>query len=334
MKHSYSFYIDNKLRINFWGKRIAEYTGKTSSSVLGKKYYEVLPRIFIDDKDAIAISLKENRPLTLKDYCFNCLSDQIRADIKINLEKTESPEAKRVKVDIYPYSTCALAKKLQNSQRLIDIGRIASTFAHGVRNPLNAIKGAVIYIRQRYVNEPTLIEFTTIMEEEISRLDNFVSRFLSTSVIEARLSETDVNSLLKKIEIYTSLQARTCNIKSVYQYGDIPAVMINTFQLEQAILNVINNAIEAMSSGGQLTVKTESERRSGTEFAKIEIVDTGSGMEKGKNEELTVPSRNKGKGFGLFITREILQFYGGHLEIKSKKGSGTTVRLYLPVKKD
>lgn len=334
MKHSYTFYTDNRLRINFWGEKIAELTGRSPSTVLGKKYYEVLPRIFADNKDAISMVLRKNKALTIKGYSFSCLSDHIKADIRINPEKEGTSKVKKVKVDIYHCSTCSLAKKLQNSQRLIDIGRVASTFAHGVRNPLNAIKGAVVYIREKYANEPTLIEFTNIMAEEISRLDNFIARFLSTSITEAGLSETDINSLLRKIEVVTSLQAHASNITSIYKYGNIPSIMINSFQLEQAILNVLNNAIEAMPSGGQLTVKTQPEKHSGIDVASIEISDTGPGMAEGRMHKMSVPLKGKGKGFGLFITREILQYYGGNLEIKSKKGSGTTVRLYLPVKRE
>ena len=330
MKHSCIFHTDSSLRINFWGERIAEFTGRSSSAVIGKKYYEVIPRIFADGKDAISIALKKNKSLTLKGYCFNCMIDQIKADIRINPVK-ETFRVKGVKVDIYPYLTCSLARELQNSQRLIDIGKIASTFAPGVRNPLNAIKGAVVYIREKYASEPTLLEFTKIMEEEVLRLDNFISKFLSTSITEAELSDTDINSLLRKIEVFTSLQARANNITSAYEYGDIPTILINPLQLEQAILNVINNAIEAMPSAGLLTVKTKSEKHSGIDFAVIEISDSGPGMAERRIDDLSMPLR-EGKGFGLFITREILQSYGGNLEIKSKKGSGTTVRLCLPMK--
>jgi signal transduction histidine kinase len=110
--------------------------------------------------------------------------------------------------------------------------------------------------------------------------------------------------------------------------------MVNTFQIEQAILNVINNALEAMHSDGQLTVKTRQEKRSGTDFIVIEIGDTGPGMAQNIIDRLSLSPKDSGRGFGLFITREILQYYGGHLEIKSIKGQGSTVLLYLPIKRD
>jgi len=301
-----------------------------SSAVLGMKYYEVLPRILTDDRDALSVALADKTPLNLKEYSFNCLHDRVKADVRIDPVRVNNGRVEEVRVEISPYSVCSMARKLQNSQRLIDIGKIASTLAHGVRNPLNAIKGSVVYLREKYSNEQTLIEFTRIMEEEITRLDNFISKFLSTSISVAGLSESDVNALLKKIEIYTSLQTHANDISTNYEYGDIPLVAIDSFQLEQAVLNVINNAIEAMmDSGGHLTVRTRTQKVSGNDFVLIEVSDTGPGM--ADNGISGISPENKGRGFGLFITREILQYYGGFLEIKSLKDAGTAVRLYLRV---
>jgi two-component system nitrogen regulation sensor histidine kinase GlnL len=111
-------------------------------------------------------------------------------------------------------------------------------------------------------------------------------------------------------------------------------VTINSFHLEHAILNVLNNAIEAMPSGGRLMVKTQSEFRSGIEFATIEISDTGHGIAGGRSNGMIISSNVKGKGLGLFITREILRSCGGHLEIKSQRGMGTTAKLYVPINKN
>jgi two-component system nitrogen regulation sensor histidine kinase GlnL len=89
-----------------------------------------------------------------------------------------------------------------------------------------------------------------------------------------------------------------------------------------------------MSSGGRLMIRTRAERRSGNEFATIEVSDTGPGMAIRARGDLAVPLGVKGKGFGLFITREILRSCGGHLEIKSQRGSGTIAKLYVPILKN
>lgn len=328
---AYIFCTDKELHITSWDEELVKLTGKEPPAVLGKKYFEVLPRIFSNDEDALSLVLEKNRTLTFKHHVFHCLLDHMSADIRINPVRTAGM-VKGVKVTISGFSACSVALSLRYSQPFIDIGKTASTLAHGVRNPLNAIKGAVVYLSDKYAHEPTFGEFARIMNEEISRLDNFISRFLSTSISDAGFTLTNINSLLRTLEAFTSFQAHASNIKSVYKFGDIPPIMASAFQIEQAILNVMNNAIDAMRSGGQLVVRTRTETLSGKEFVTIEITDTGSGI---AGRDMDVPSMSldsKGKGFGLFIAREILHYHGGRLEIKSKKGRGTSVRLYLPVK--
>ncbi len=326
----YAFSVDKKLRINSWSKELEKIYGKSSSGVLGIPYHELIPRIIKGDKDAVMQVIKNGRPITLKSYQIICFYGESKADIHITQLKDKSDMISGANIAIRAHPSCAMWEGLKQTQRFIDIGKNAATLAHGVRSPLNAIKGAVVYLREKYANEKKLIEFTKIIEEEISRLDNFIAKFLSTSIYDE--AEIDINFVLKKIEVLTSLQAQSCKIETIFEYGNTsPVIRINPFHLEQAILNVINNAIEAMPSGGQLVVKTNREIRSGTEFGLIKISDTGSGMIKNRNLNATMLSKDKGRGFGLFITREILRSRGGHLEIKSKKNFGTTVKLYLPV---
>jgi len=329
MKELY-FCTDKKLRICSWGKEISELTGRSASSVIGNRYYDFFPRFLIDNKDALTQAIKKQKAITLKEYSFHCLYGSLKADIKIRPIKSPRQKTEMIKVVIHPESTCAVAKKLQQSKKLIDIGKIASTLAHGVRNPLNAIKGAVVYLREKYVSEDTLIEFTKIMEDEISRLEDFISRFLSSSVSETAVTEMDINSLLKKIEVFTSLQLYTRNIQSRYEFGNIPPITINSFHLEQAILNVINNAIEAMNTDGRLIIRTSTEKLPGKCFVVIAITDTGPGISDKKMDTLLSEGKGKGRGFGLFITYEILKHYGGHLKIDSEERVGTTIKLYIP----
>ena len=328
----YAFSVNKKLRINSWSKELEKIYGKSSSEVLGIPYHELIPRIIKDDKDAVMQAIKNGRPITLKSYQIICFYGESKADIHITPLKDKSDMISGVNIVIRAHPGCAMWERLKQTQKFIDIGKNAATLAHGVRSPLNAIKGAVVYLREKYANEEKLIEFTKIIEEEISRLDNFIAKFLSTSVYDE--AEIDINFVLKKIEVLTSLQAQSCKIDTIFEYSKTsPVIRINPFHLEQAILNVINNAIEAMPSGGQLVVKSHREIRSGAEFGLIKISDTGSGMIKNRNHNAALLSKDKdkGRGLGLFITREILRSRGGHLEVKSKKNFGTTVKLYLPV---
>jgi len=330
-----SFHTDNKLRICSWEEEIERYSAKPSSQAIGNKYYDILPRIIVDDKDAIAEAVKKNKAISCKGYSFNCLLGSMKADIQITPIKHDGRnQVELIKVLIQPYSACAAEKKLHQSQKLIDIGKIASTLAHGVRNPLNAIKGAVVYLREKYHSEEPLTEFTKIMEDEITRLENFITNFLGSSVSETEQRSTDINALLKKIEIFTSLQIYTRNIQSRFEFGEIPPITMNSFHLEQAILNVMNNAIEAMQGGGKLSIKTDTAMRSSHPFVVIAISDSGPGMAAQDPDDIIPSTNGTGRGFGLSITNEILKHYDGHMEIDSKKNEGTTITLFIPCRQD
>ena len=325
-----SFHTDRDLCIRSWPKEIAAFTGRAEPQIIGSKYYEIFPRIYIDNNDAVAEAISTKKTISFTEYAFRCLYGGIRADITIRPVQDSDGGEVAAEVVIHPHSTCAVAQKLHQSQKLIDIGKIASTLAHGVRNPLNAIKGAVVYLREKYDREEPLVEFTKIMGEEISRLEDFISRFLSSSVSVTEVQATDINALLKKIEVFTSLQIYARNIQSVFEFGNIPPISINSFHLEQAVLNVINNAIDAMDAGGHLKIRSFTENHACRNYVVIAISDTGPGITDKTLDELTSAQKENGRGFGLFITDEILKHYGGHLEMDSKRNAGTTIKLIIP----
>jgi two-component system nitrogen regulation sensor histidine kinase GlnL len=331
VNNTLTFCVDRDLHVTSWEKGISEFTGRSSSDALGRKYYEVFPRLVVRDRDAVRTVFDEGEKVSLREYVLSCFSSQIRADFALSPVGNGKGLIKEVEITIDPRSSCAVDMQLRNSQWLIDIGKMATTLAHGVRNPLNAIKGAVTFLRERYAEEETLTEFTEIIEEEITRLDHFISKFLSTSISDLDFSETDINVMMKKIEIVTALQSRASSIEISFDYGDIPVIKTSSFHLEQAVLSVINNAIEAMPSGGRVSVRTLMTKRSDRDYLLIEVADNGPGMAKGKMATPEAGEPSEGKGFGLFITREILQYLGGHLEFKSQKGEGTQVSLFLAV---
>lgn len=334
MNH-YTFTVNNELRITSWNEGAEAITRKRSSEVLGLPYFKVLPRISCGRSDALSQVLKELTPKTLKGYRISCFCGSEEADINLQPINDLSGMPSGVAVTIDTRPVCVLSSRLDRSQQLIDIGKIASTLAHGVRNPLNAIKGAVVYLREKYAAEKTLVEFTEIMKEEISRLEKFVTEFLSTNINCVDVDNIDVNASLRKLEILTSLQAQVKNIFMEFKYGDIPRIQINYFQFEQAILNVLNNAIDAVNVQGRITVESRTAQMAGQEFVTVAISDNGPGMAVRRigdfpriSEEST---SNKGKGFGLFLTREIVTSHGGHMEVQSSIGAGTAILLYFPV---
>lgn len=205
-------------------------------------------------------------------------------------------------------------------------GITIATLAHSFRNPLNAIKGAVMFIKEEYSADSNLLDFTGIIEDEIIRLEMIISRLLASSFAVVK-SYTDINRLLKGIETSISLQAGSRGIEASYEYNDMPMVRIDAFQIEQAIRNIVNNAVEAMPRGGRLTIRTGTE----SDNLFIEVTDTGVGIHRKRFVARGSPGNN-GRGFGLFIARQILSIHGGKLIIMAREGGGTVVKMLIPLK--
>ena len=327
MTTEYRFTLDRKLRVNAWDERLEELTGEPGSAAEGKKYYEVFPRIFFRDSDAAVFAMEKRRRVSIKKHAFHCLFSLATADLVIQpLLTSKGVKGAEIKISNIVLNSGFSTEEIRH---LITMGKASSTLAHGVRNPLNALQGAVVVISNKYSGEKILMEFSRIMQEEITRLDNFITKFLSASFDDIGPSPVDLNAVLKQVETLIKYQAHTRNIRPDFRYGEIRPALVNPFQVEQAVLNIINNAFEAVGSDGGLIVKTGMSRFSENEFVEIEISDDGPGIH---GEILSGSSRMNGKGYGLKITEEIMNNCGGRMQIQSTAGRGTSVRLYIPAK--
>lgn len=204
--------------------------------------------------------------------------------------------------------------------------------AHCIRNSLNAIKGAVFYLMEKYADHSTIKEFMQIATDEIKRIDRSVSDLLVLSKHNNRVMETDVNQLIEKLLFFASYQFKSSNIECQTEFGNVPPIRVNPFELGQAILNVLNNSVEAMKSGGVITIETYKELLFGKMSVFLKIADTGIGFSPLEIPRSDADNSDKtGRGYGLTITRKIVEDHGGILLIQSTKGVGTTVCFCLPV---
>jgi two-component system nitrogen regulation sensor histidine kinase GlnL len=299
----------------------------------GLPYNQLLPRLFYKEHDALDWVLQTGESLVLQEVQLGERLPVQVADLTIEPLLDEGIPS-GVRVVVCTQQGAAANSPLPPLARSEELEKLVIMLSHGVRNPLNAIKGAVSYLQSRFAHEPDLEEFTGIMSEEIARLERFIGGFLATSCFDQAVIPLDVNALLKKIALYTSLQARVAGIDMIVNCGVVPPLHANPFQIEQAILNLLNNAIAILPSGGQVRLISRLERREGREFVTLEVADDGPGMSPAKiaalNDPTSGPERGRERGFGLFITREVVQAHGGLMEVVSATGEGTCVRLLLP----
>ncbi len=227
--------------------------------------------------------------------------------------------------------------QLVQSGKLASIGEMAAAVAHGMRNPLASLRASA-QLARRHPDSPAAREQLDAIVEEVDRLDRRIGHLLSFArpapyrPLVERLPHL-VQGLLpsftelvreRKIELRMTLPA------------DLPEVRVDPMQFEQAIVEIVSNAIDAMPDGGILTVSGREERAGeggrGREVL-VEIRDTGGGIAPEVIAQVCEPfftTRPEGTGLGLAIAKRYIEQNGGSLEIDSRLGDGTTVRVQLP----
>jgi signal transduction histidine kinase len=225
--------------------------------------------------------------------------------------------------------------QLVQSEKLASIGEMAAAVAHGLRNPLASLRAAAQLVR-RHPDSPSSREHLDAIVEEVDRLERRIGHLLSFSrpapyhPIPERV-ERLVENLLPAVA--QPMRERRVELELDLPPG-LPEVRVDPMQVEQALLELVSNALDAMPEGGRLRLgaQTMNGGPEGNEVV-LEISDTGPGIPAQVLPSVCEPfftTRQEGTGLGLAIAKRYVEQNGGRLEIDSTPGSGTTVRVRLP----
>jgi len=222
-----------------------------------------------------------------------------------------------------------LNELIHKTEKLYVVGQLAAGVAHEIRNPLTSIKG-LLQIMQEDIEKPNYID---IMLVEIEDIEKIVKEFLSLARPQAReTSPIDINVLLEHVVTLISTQAIVKNIEIVQEIDcDLPPIDCDDHQVKQVFINILQNAVEAMSSGGVIKIQTI---WCDTGTIKFRFVDQGCGIPVDRIENIGEPfysTKEKGTGLGLMISNKIVQEHGGTFHIESDVNVGTIVEVVLPV---
>ena len=227
-------------------------------------------------------------------------------------------------------------EQLRRAERLSTLGELAAEITHEIRNPLASIKGTAEILHDPSTPQSKREEFLQLMLEEVTRLNKVVENFLELARFQRlHREQADINDVLSRMLQIVDFQLVRKNISVRTHFAaDLPAIQLDVSQMEQAILNLLLNAVAAMPDGGVLELTTELQRTNGNENVMVEIMDTGTGIAPEHLPYVFNPfftTRSDGTGLGLAIVKRILKAHGGSVEISSEAGRGTRVTLGLPV---
>ena len=233
-----------------------------------------------------------------------------------------------------------IQNELVRSEKLISLGRISAGVAHEIRNPLNAMKGAITLLQRRRSGDPLMDEYTQIILEEIERLNLFVTEFLYfAKQAPPNPVPTNVNDLVQNtLTLFNEkLQERDISLRKDFDVR-LPCALIDPRQMEQVIVNLIINALDAMSGGGTMEVRTQylaEGQAHPAPAAMVCIKDNGPGISDQNMQSIFEPffsTKEGGTGLGLPISVGIVESHGGRLRIVSKQGEGTEAMFTLPLR--
>jgi PAS domain S-box-containing protein len=221
-----------------------------------------------------------------------------------------------------------LEQQLDFSSRLAAISRLTGGVAHEIKNPLNAMALHLEVLKGKLAGEQPEIE---VIGREIKRLDTVVKTFLNFNrPVDLNYKPIDVNDLVKQVLALVSVDANAKNValKTVLLAGQL-WINGDPDLLKQAIINVINNGMEAMPAGGTLTTRTSNDGGQ----CQLTVTDAGPGIAReiqNRVFQLYFTTKESGSGIGLATTFRVVQLHNGTIDFTSEPGKGTTFRLRFP----
>jgi PAS domain S-box-containing protein len=312
--------FDDNLRItkvNQSAEKILEVHGE---KIIGKHHEEVLNKPITD-------MLNEKKVVERGEISYKTTSGK-RIWLGLTISPLKDSEGKTIG-QILVFTDLTHLKSFEAQMELRDklasLGEISAGIAHELRNPMGVIAG---YTKLLYKKADESTKATVgAISKEISVMNRIITDFLSfAKPVELTISDTDLKLLIEKC--ITSLREERSDIQFHLNFQGIPVIKGDDILLRQAFTNLIQNAIEAMPQGGELSIIAVR-----GDFLDISISDTGHGISENIKDKIFLPfftTKEKGTGLGLAIVHKIIISHGGSISVTSSE-KGTTFRIRFPL---
>lgn len=229
----------------------------------------------------------------------------------------------------------SLEEEIHRNERLSELGNLAATVAHEIRNPLNSISMGMQRLKAEFTpvqDAGEYAHFLTLMQDEVRRLNRIVEQFLSLArPLQLSLESITVEEFIREVTTLLDAEARAANIKiDLDAEPNLPPVQADRNYLKQLLLNLILNGIQAMPAGGRLLIRADREKNS----LGLSVTDRGIGIKPDQLGKIFDPyftTKANGSGLGLAIARRIADAHGGKIEVQSEPGQGACFRVSLPL---
>ena len=338
--------IDAGGQVRHWNRAASEILGIPAGAVRGRHYVEV----FREGFEAFASRLRETLEQGVEGTRYEVTvrtpaGRTVSLGMSTSLLLGSSGERRGMIALFQDLSEVkALEEKIRRGETLAAIGQLSAGIAHEIRNCLNPIAGSVEVLQRELVVEGENARLLDLIVRESERLDRFIKELLDYARERPlRTEAVDVAALAgESVELARRHPSATSTKRVAFERSGAQLwIQADLDQMKQVLTNLLINALEAIEGEGTVSVAVRQDRRAahgwgrpqGAPRAVLEIVDTGAGIPDQDLEHVFDPffsTKQGGTGLGLAIASRIVERHGGHLEVESRVGVGTTMRLWLP----
>lgn len=323
--------LDREGRVNALNSVAASTLGVDPAGATGKPAYAAIPPVLA------AILADADNPVDKEILC--PLADGRRIPMDVSAANLTGEDGERFgQVILFKDLTeiRTLRREVEKNRRLASVGRLAAGVAHEIRNPLSSIKGFATYFQEKHRDSEQDQEIAAIMIQEVDRLNRVVGQLLEFSrPVRLHFQTVPLDRFLEDTFRLIRRQVDEAGVTTRLEAGgDGLMAAMDTDRMSQVLLNLYLNALDAMPSGGRLTVRSfrEADGR-----IRIEVGDTGSGIGGNDLPHIFEPyfsTKKSGTGLGLAIVHNIVKAHGGKVQVESRPGEGTIVQITLPAAKE
>ncbi|MFZ5432963.1 MAG: two-component system sensor histidine kinase NtrB, partial [Calditrichota bacterium] len=226
-----------------------------------------------------------------------------------------------------------LLQQLVASERLAATGRLAAGIAHEINNPLQGLSSQIKTIDERAKKKENISENVELLQDGIDRIRHIVRSLLDLHRSpSATHAPVQMNELVQKVNALMGQQIRERNVTVAVDLAkNLPLVLASPPEVQQVLINLILNALDAMPDGGDLTIKTRVSENS----VQISVRDNGIGIAAEHLPQLFEPfftfkPAGSGTGLGLYLSKNIMDLHNGKISVESEKGKGACFTLTFP----
>lgn len=254
-------------------------------------------------------------------------SDRITRPFNVMTSNLKSMEQRVIKI------SDELEKSVIRAKNLEALATMSAGMAHEIRNPLTSIRGYAQYIQLELKEDDKLQEDISIVIDEVDRLNRILDKFLNFArPKELDLKPENINEIIQSTLKIIEKELINNNITLYAQFNKIQLTAIDHDQIQQVLLNIFTNSIQAMPSGGILNISTSLNKE--FNMVCIEISDTGVGIKPEDYDKIFEPfftTKDTGVGLGLSICSRIIENHKGFMEVESSLNKGSRFTIKIPV---